>query len=95
MDLQDDKRMKVDKYDRQIRLWGARGQRKLGTAKVALVNCTGAGIEALKNLVLPGIGFIDIWDDTVVTVQDLSSSFFFEHENVGQPKAEIASKNLL
>jgi len=39
-----DKKMVIDKYDRQIRLWGARGQRKLGTAKVALINCTGAGI---------------------------------------------------
>ena len=36
--------MKVDKYDRQIRLWGASGQRKLGQARIALVECTGAGI---------------------------------------------------
>lgn len=36
--------MNVDKYDRQIRLWGPRGQRALGHAKVALVKCTGAGI---------------------------------------------------
>lgn len=50
--------MKVDKYDRQIRLWGVKGQRKLGGAKVALVGCSGAGIETLKNLVLPGIGEI-------------------------------------
>lgn len=48
----------VDKYDRQIRLWGKRGQRRLGEGRVALVKCTGAGIEALKNLILPGIGFI-------------------------------------
>ena len=50
--------MKVDKYDRQIRLWGVKGQRRLGESKVALVGCSGAGIEALKNLVLPGIGCI-------------------------------------
>lgn len=36
--------MKVDKYDRQIRLWGANGQRLLGGSKVALVGCSGAGI---------------------------------------------------
>lgn len=48
--------MKVDKYDRQIRLWGASGQRLLSNSRVALIGCTGAGIEALKNLVLPGIG---------------------------------------
>jgi amyloid beta precursor protein binding protein 1 len=79
--------LKVDRYDRQIRLWGARGQRKLGTSKVALLKCSGGGIEALKNLVLPGIGSIDIWDDELIKVEDLSESFFYEHESVGSPKA--------
>jgi molybdopterin/thiamine biosynthesis adenylyltransferase len=55
--------MVVDKYDRQIRLWGPRGQRSLANARVALIHCTGAGIEALKNLILPGVGHIDIWDN--------------------------------
>lgn len=60
--------MKVDKYDRQIRLWGPRGQKALAHARVALVKCTGAGIEALKNLVLPAIGTIDIWDESKVKI---------------------------
>lgn len=50
--------MKVNKYDRQIRLWGQSGQRRLGEAKIALLGSSGAGIEALKNLVLPGVGHI-------------------------------------
>ncbi len=44
------------KYDRQIRLWGANGQRALQKAGVLLVN-EGAGVvgvETLKNLILPG-----------------------------------------
>jgi molybdopterin/thiamine biosynthesis adenylyltransferase len=69
--------MQVNKYDRQIRLWGTSGQRRLSNAKVLLLGCSGAGIEALKNLVLPGVGQIDIWDDRLVAVEDLSSSFFY------------------
>jgi molybdopterin/thiamine biosynthesis adenylyltransferase len=46
---------------------------------VLLLGCSGAGIEALKNLVLPGVGQIDIWDDRLVAVEDLSSSFFYGH----------------
>jgi molybdopterin/thiamine biosynthesis adenylyltransferase len=53
--------MQVDKYDRQIRLWGKNGQKRLGEATVALLGASGAGIEALKNLVLPGVGNIEIW----------------------------------
>jgi len=37
-------KMKINKYDRQIRLWGATGQKKLAEAKVALLGCSGAGI---------------------------------------------------
>jgi molybdopterin/thiamine biosynthesis adenylyltransferase len=50
--------MQINKYDRQIRLWGVDGQRRLGEARVGLVSCSGAGVETLKNLVLPGVGHI-------------------------------------
>lgn len=79
--------MKVDKYDRQIRLWGAEGQRRLGEAKVALLGCSPAGIEALKNLILPGVGTIDIWDDRKVVQADLASSFFYAPEDIGKTRA--------
>ena len=87
--------MKVNKYDRQIRLWGATGQKKIAEARVALLGCSGAGIQALKNLVLPAAGHIDIWDSRSVTLEDLSSSFFYTLEDIGKPRAEAASVNLL
>jgi len=59
-------KMIVNKYDRQIRLWGTLGQKRLSEANVALLGSSGAGIEALKNLVLPGIGHISVWDDRTV-----------------------------
>ncbi len=43
-----------DKYDRQLRLWGERGQRLLESAKVVLLGASAVGTETLKNLVLPG-----------------------------------------
>ena len=47
---------KEKKYDRQLRLWAASGQAALESANVLLVNSGGGtvGVEALKNLVLPG-----------------------------------------
>jgi len=47
---------KEQRYDRQLRLWGANGQEKLENAHVLLVN-SGPGVvgtEVLKNLILPG-----------------------------------------
>jgi amyloid beta precursor protein binding protein 1 len=60
--------MKIDKYDRQVRIWGTKGQKKLTFAKIAVLGCSGASIEAAKNLILPGIGRIDILDDKIITV---------------------------
>jgi amyloid beta precursor protein binding protein 1 len=52
-----------DKYDRQLRLWGASGQRALQESKIVLIHATAVGTETLKNLVLPGIGSFHIYDD--------------------------------
>lgn len=48
---------KEKKYDRQLRLWAASGQAALEESHVLLINSgTGTtGIEALKNLILPGL----------------------------------------
>ncbi|KAL7467294.1 hypothetical protein ACHAXS_007548 [Conticribra weissflogii] len=53
----------TDKYDRQLRLWGASGQRALGETLVILVGSSACGTETLKNLVLPGVGSILVLDD--------------------------------
>lgn len=53
----------TDKYDRQLRLWGASGQRALGNTLVVLVGSSACGTETLKNLVLPGIGSFLVLDD--------------------------------
>ena len=53
----------TDKYDRQLRLWGASGQRALGSTLVVLIGSSACGTETLKNLVLPGVGSILVVDD--------------------------------
>mmetsp|Transcript_4397 Transcript_4397/g.6737 ORF Transcript_4397/g.6737 Transcript_4397/m.6737 type:complete len:668 (-) Transcript_4397:52-2055(-) len=53
----------TDKYDRQLRLWGASGQRALGSTMVVLLGSSACGTETLKNLVLPGVGSFLVVDD--------------------------------
>jgi NEDD8-activating enzyme E1 regulatory subunit len=65
-----------DKYDRQLRLWGANGQRKLMTSHILLVNSSAVGTETLKNLVLPGLGSFTILDDALLQPFDLGNNFF-------------------
>lgn len=88
---------KEKKYDRQLRLWAASGQQALEGSHVLLVvsgNNDGssgssvAGVETLKNLVLPSIGQFTIADSATVTEADLGINFFLRLQSLGQSRAE-------
>lgn len=82
-------------YDRQLRLWGDHGQLALENGHVCLINATALGTEALKSLVLPGIGSFTIVDDTNVKEEDVGSNFFLESSSIGQSRATEAVRLLL
>lgn len=87
---------KERKYDRQLRLWAASGQAALENARVLLLNSGPGvvGVEALKNLILPGVGHFTIVDDTVVSEKDLGVNFFLEEGSLGKSRAEETRKYL-
>jgi len=59
-----------DKYDRQVRLWGAHGQKSLSESHIIMLGSSSAGSETLKNLVLPAIGKFRIVCNSVVSERD-------------------------
>lgn len=87
---------KEKKYDRQLRLWAASGQRALEESHVLLIvgdenhgsNSTVAGVETLKNLILPSIGNFTIVDSATVTDADLGVNFFLESGSLHKSRAE-------
>ena len=87
---------KEKKYDRQLRLWAANGQRALEEAHVLLLNTSPGvvGVEILKNLILPGIGNFTIVDDELVTEADLGVNFFLAEDSLGRSRAEESYKYL-
>ncbi|KAI9725193.1 MAG: hypothetical protein M1828_003374 [Chrysothrix sp. TS-e1954] len=87
---------KERKYDRQLRLWAANGQAALEEAHVLLLNSGSgvAGVEALKNIVLPGIGQFTIADPSLVREADLGVNFFLEEEDLGKFRAESCCRLL-
>ena len=87
---------KEKKYDRQLRLWAASGQQALEDSKVLLLNSGPGvvGVEALKNLLLPGVGDFTIVDEAEVSEKDLGVNFFLEEESLGKSRAEETCKYL-
>lgn len=78
-------------YDRQLRVWGAEGQTLLKNSRLLIVNFTSLGCEITKNLVLAGVGAVELYDSGSVTEQDFSGGNFFLSENeLGKSKVDNA-----
>lgn len=80
-----------DKYDRQLRLWGAHGQRLLAHSNILLLNPTPAATETMKNLILPAVGRFTVVDGGMVTERDTANNFFVDSESLGKPRAQVTS----
>ncbi|GBE83231.1 hypothetical protein BKA93DRAFT_725681 [Sparassis latifolia] len=81
-------------YDRQIRLWGLEAQQRMRNATILVVRLRGVATEAIKNIVLAGIGRLVVVDGDPVTPADLGAGFFFRDEDVGARKAEAAKTRI-
>ncbi|XBH95990.1 hypothetical protein VPH35_086465 [Triticum aestivum] len=72
----------------QYRIWGDQGQAALEKASICLLNCGPTGTEALKNLVLGGIGSVTVVDGSKVEPSDLGNNFLLDEECLGHSRAK-------
>ena len=72
-----------NKYDRQLRLWGPHGQKKLSASRILLLGASATGSEALKNLILPQIKKFTIVDNELVNERDCGQNFFLTDDEIG------------
>lgn len=84
-----------NKYDRQLRLWGAHGQQLLETSHICVIGSNAVASETLKNLVLPNIGEFTLIDQATVTEADVHNNFFVTPEDINRPRAQVVTKYLL
>ncbi|KAH7914274.1 hypothetical protein BJ138DRAFT_1057320 [Hygrophoropsis aurantiaca] len=81
-------------YDRQIRLWGLEAQQKMRNATILVARLRGTATEAIKNIVLAGIGKLVIVDSEDVQEEDLGAGFFFRDEDVGKKRVDAAKARI-
>ena len=51
---------------------------KLIKMKVLILGMRGLGVECAKNLILAGPALVDLYDPTVVSVNDMGSNFYIK-----------------
>ncbi|KAG1748708.1 hypothetical protein EDB19DRAFT_1630029 [Suillus lakei] len=81
-------------YDRQIRLWGLEAQQRMRNATILVIRLRGTATEAIKNIVLAGIGKLVIYDSEDVKEEDLGAGFFFRDEDVGKKRVDAAKARI-
>ncbi|KAF8073863.1 hypothetical protein FPV67DRAFT_771671 [Lyophyllum atratum] len=84
----------ASRYDRQMRLWGLEAQQRMRNATILVVRLKGTATEAIKNMVLAGIGKLVIVDSEEVTEEDLGAGFLFRDEDVGKNRLEAAKSRV-
>lgn len=72
-------------YDRQLRLWGAAAQARMLASNVLFAGrFRGIAVDAVKNVVLAGVGALTLLDGDDLEPEDLGANYFVTEHDIGQ-----------
>jgi len=83
-----------ERFDRQVRAFGAEGQRALQRLRVAIVGLGGTGSIAAQQLVHLGVRDLLLIDPDVVEETNLNRVVNAQPADVGRPKVQVAQRYL-
>ncbi len=83
-----------ERYDRQVRAFGASGQSALMSLRVGVVGCGGTGSAVVEQLVRLGVGHIVVIDPDVMEESNLTRVYGSSQDDVvkGRHKVELAAR---
>lgn len=84
----------LERYSRQILLFGRTGQEKLKQAHIAVIGAGGLGCSFLPVIAACGVGQISIWDGDRVERSNLGRQLLYRENDLGYNKAELAAERL-
>lgn len=93
-----EKNEEEERYDRQIRLWGAEAQNNLRKSNILMVGVGGTGSEIIKNVVLSGINSMTLVDP--IKIKDCEQSaldaqmIIYHDTKVSNPDKTLAEASI-
>jgi molybdopterin-synthase adenylyltransferase len=92
---QDQRKQKpIDRFDRQVRAFGADGQRTLESLKIAVIGVGGTGSLVAEQLVRAGVRDLQIMDFDNIEESNLSRIFGATKRDVNRHKVDVLAKHL-
>ncbi|OQR86977.1 hypothetical protein THRCLA_22943 [Thraustotheca clavata] len=74
-------------YSRAVVAYGPQWMKTISSLHVLVVGLRSVGIEFVKCMAMNGVRVITVYDDTIVTEEDLSSCAWFGANDVGKRKS--------
>ncbi|KAH6577593.1 hypothetical protein BASA61_006286 [Batrachochytrium salamandrivorans] len=81
-------------YSRQLYVLGRDAMEKMSLSNILIVGLKGLGVEIAKNVVLAGVKSVTLYDPSPVEMSDLSSQFFLQEADIGQPRDKVSCPRL-
>jgi adenylyltransferase/sulfurtransferase len=84
----------LERYERQLKLIGRRGQQKLKQASVFIAGAGGLGTAVGSYLAAAGIGRVEIVDKDIVQISNLNRQVMYTEKDAGKKKAAVLARRL-
>jgi len=82
-------------YDRQIRTYGEEAVKKMASSSVTIIGLeSGLGTEIAKNLALGGIKNIYLYDNNLISSENLETGFYYSRNDIGKVRSEILKNKI-
>lgn len=87
---------KIDEnlYSRQIAVYGKNAMKNLTDANVLIIGFDGSCLELCKNLILAGVGNIYLNDSSILQLDDLSTNYYANENDIGKLNCDIIKDKL-
>jgi hypothetical protein len=83
-----------ERFDRQVRMFGLDGQRRLGRLRIGIVGLGGTGSVVLEQLMHLGVRSFCLIDPDLVDVSNLNRLVGATEADLGKPKVDVASASV-
>lgn len=84
----------IDRFDRQMPIFGEDGQQRIMNAKVGIAGCGGLGVNVITQLAMAGVSRFILADPQVPDITNLNRQFIYTASD-WRPKAEVAAQWIL